>query len=58
MTLTVHWWMLPLFFVALGGFFWVKGVVAKDECFGGMLETIEALVMFAIAIAVCIGHYL
>jgi cytochrome b561 len=58
MTITLHWWMVPAAIAVLGGFFWVKAGWADDGCFGGMAEMFASIGLFAVALAICVGHWL
>ena len=58
MNIILHWWMVPILFALAGVFFFVKAERATDACLGGVLEMFISLTMFAVAAAVCLGHWL
>lgn len=58
MTITLHWWIVPVLIAAIGLFFVVKAWRAPDVCFGGFIEGFIAIGFFLMALAVVVGHFL
>lgn len=54
MTITLHWWMVPAALVLLG----VCALIRAPSGLEGLAHGFVGTVMFGLAFAVCLGHWL
>lgn len=55
MTITLHWWMIPVALVCWGAITLFRAPTAGFE---GIGNAMGAIALFAIAAAICLGHWL
>ena len=54
MTITLHWWMIPLAIAGAG--VWVGAQPCRD--YGDIMNPIICMGLLALAVAFCLGHLL
>lgn len=57
MTITLHWWLIPLA-IAILGFVFMWFADRQGGILGGLFEMFGAVVCWVVAIAICITHWL
>lgn len=58
MTITLHWWYVPVVLLLLALVVAVSGWRSRGGMFDGVAEAMMAVFLVLLALAFCLGHWL